>query len=93
MNMAQRFCSLNMTLGIDFFTITPRIEPLTYDSKTFFLKTLRSERFFENMTQKLNVFFAKYDSKNWIFFFFENMTRRIERFENMIQRIQYFLKT
>ena len=33
MNMAQIFCSFNMTLGIDFFTITPRIELFSYDSK------------------------------------------------------------
>ena len=36
LNMAQRFCSLNMTLGIDFFTITPRIELFSYDSKNCF---------------------------------------------------------
>ena len=37
MNMAQRFCSLNLTLGIDVFIMTLRIEPFSYDTENCFL--------------------------------------------------------
>ena len=78
MNMAHRFCSLNMTLGIDL-----NLWHMTL--KTVFEMTLRIERLIERF------FFAKDDSKNWTLFL-QNMIQRIERMENMTQRTEYFLK-
>ena len=80
MNMAQKFCPLNMTLGIDF--------SLWLWELNFFHMTLKTVC---KMTQRNRTFvFKKYDSKNWTLF--ENMTQRIEHLENMNQRTEHCLK-